>query len=107
MMSPVNFGNWANLGSPITTDSNDQFSTFLQQTNNDDHDVDTGFSFASFNYAGIFLLFESIFYLFLFLLIFNLGNGGETSADGAFGSFFFGNSGSPINKDQTNDGKSN
>jgi hypothetical protein len=43
---------------------------------------------------------------FFFLSILDLG-GGETSTDGAFGSFFFGNGGSPINKEQAHDGKTN
>jgi hypothetical protein len=65
--SPINFGNWTNLGSPIIIGSNDQFSAFLQQTNNGDNGVDTSFSFASFNYGGMFLislLFELSFSFF-------------------------------------------
>ncbi|CAF1239749.1 unnamed protein product [Rotaria sp. Silwood1] len=73
--SPINFGNWTNLGSPIRTNSNEQFPGFLQQTSNSDNGVDTSFSFASFNFGG----------------------GNETATDGTFGSFFFGNSGSPMN----------
>jgi len=38
----------------MTTGSNDQFSAFLQQTNNGDNSVDTSFSFTSFNYGGMF-----------------------------------------------------
>jgi hypothetical protein len=65
--SPINFGNWANLGSPITIGSNDQFSAFLQQTNGGDNTVDTSFSFASFSYGGMFLSslsFKLNFYFF-------------------------------------------
>jgi len=107
-ISPINFGNWTNLGSPITTGSNDQFSAFLQQTNNGDNGVvDTSFSFASFNYGGRFLI--SLLFKIKFLLlssILDLG-GSEISTDGGFGSFFFGNGGSPINNEQTQNEKSN
>ncbi|CAF0749641.1 unnamed protein product [Adineta steineri] len=83
--SPINFGNWAaNLGSPITTGSNEQFSAFLQQTNSSDNGADNSFSFASFNYA-------------------NLG-GTDTSTDGAFGSFFFGNNENSMANEQKHDG---
>jgi len=85
--SPINFGNWTNLGSPITSGSNDQFAAFLQQANSGDNGVDTSFSFAAFTYGDL--------------------GGGEASTDGAFGSFFFGNGGSPINKEQADNGKSN
>ena len=54
--SPINFGNWNNLSSPITTDGNDQFSAFLQQTNSGENGVDAPFSFVSFNYGGMFLI---------------------------------------------------
>ena len=53
--SPINFGNWSNLGSPMTTSSNDQFSAFLQQAASDDNGVNASFSFGSFNYAGMCL----------------------------------------------------
>ena len=52
--------------------------------------------------------------LFLFELNFSFssrldltGGSGEVATDGAFGSFFFGNGESPINKDHPQDGKSN
>lgn len=73
--SPINFGNWPNLGSPVTTSSNDQFSAFLQQTNSGEAGVDTSFSFGTFNYDG------------------------ETDPVGSFSSFFFGN------QQSDNDGK--
>jgi hypothetical protein len=53
-----------------------------------------------------FLFVFHIEFNFPCLLILDLG-GGETSTDGAFGSFFFGNGGSPVNKEQTPDGKTN
>jgi hypothetical protein len=40
------------------------------------------------------------------LLILDLG-GNEISTDGAFSSFFFGNDGNSVNKEQAHDGKSN
>ncbi|CAF1205935.1 unnamed protein product [Rotaria sordida] len=84
--SPINFGNWTNnLGSPIRTDSNEQFPAFLQQTSNGDNGVDTSFSFASFSFGG----------------------GNETSTNGAFGSFFFGNSGSSMNTEDVHDREKN
>ena len=49
--TPMNFNHWINLTSPITTESDDQLSTFLLQTNNE---INTPFSFNSFNYAGIY-----------------------------------------------------
>jgi hypothetical protein len=108
--SPINFGNWSNLGSPMATGSNDQFSAFLQQTNSGDNGVDTSFSFASFNYVGMFLILISFSIELSFSLpsILDITGGvGEASTDGAFGSFFFGTGGSPINKEQAHDGKSN
>jgi hypothetical protein len=90
----------------MTTSSNDQFSAFLQQTNSGDNGVDTSFSFTSFSYGGRFLICFLFEFNFPCLLILDLG-GGETSTDGAFGSFFFGNGGSPVNKEQTPDGKTN
>jgi len=50
------------------------------------------------------LSFKLNFYFFLSIL--DLG-GGETPSNGAFGSFFFGNGGSPINKEQVHNRKSN
>ncbi|CAF4138671.1 unnamed protein product [Rotaria sp. Silwood2] len=105
--SPINFGNWTNLGSPITTDSNEQFPAFLQQTNNANNSVDTSFPFASFSFDSMFLIFcFNLIRIFLFSSIFGVG-GNETSTDGAFNSFFFGNSGSPMNTEETHDGKRN
>ncbi|UJR28924.1 hypothetical protein I4U23_010142 [Adineta vaga] len=77
--SPISFDNWAQLGSPITTDSSEQFSAFLQQTTNGSNNVDGSFSFASFNYG-------------------DLGSS-ETTTNGTFGSFFFGNTGNSIDKE--------
>jgi hypothetical protein len=58
--SPINFGNWPNLGSPVSSNSNDQFSTFLQQANSSDSGVSSSFAFPSFTYGGLlnaFVLF--------------------------------------------------
>ncbi|CAF1395010.1 unnamed protein product [Rotaria magnacalcarata] len=77
--SPINFSNWSNLGSPLAMDSADQFPVFMQNQNISNNGVDTSFSFTSFNFGGV------------------AGDGGETSTNSAFGSFFFGNDGSPMN----------
>ena len=101
--SPMGFGNWANLGSPTTTDSNDQFSSFLQQTNNGDNGLEPSFSFASFSYGGMFLILIKTFFS---MSVLDLGNS-ETTSDGTFGSFFFGKGESPVNEEQTHVGQSN
>ena len=107
--SPINFANWPNLGSPMATGSNDQFSAFLQQTSSGDNGGDTSFSFASFNYAGRFSMLISFSINLLLSTLDITGGGGEASTDGTFGSFFYGNGEPPIptNKEQTHDGRSN
>lgn len=47
---------------------------------------------------------ENIRLSFLFVLMLDLNNG-EVTADGAFGAFFFGNGGSPINDQPTSASK--
>lgn len=88
----------------MITGSNDQFAAFLQRTNSDENGVDTSFSFTSFNYGGMFHI-SLLFSIEIFLLL-DLGNA-ETSTDGTFGSFFFGNNANLMNKEQTHDEKSN
>ena len=53
--SPINFGNWPNLSSPGSGNSNDQFSAFLQQTNSSDSGVANSFTFPSFTYGGLLI----------------------------------------------------
>ncbi|CAF3711151.1 unnamed protein product [Rotaria socialis] len=87
--SPINFSNWSNLGSPLTMDSADQFPVFMQHQNISNNGVDTSFSFASFNFGGV------------------ADDGGETSTNSAFSSFFFGNDGSPMNTELGQEKKNN
>jgi hypothetical protein len=79
----------------------------LQQTSSGDNGVDNSFSFASFNYGGMFFFLSHYSCSFRFSWILDLGGGGggEAATDGSFGSFFFGNDGSPNNTEQTSDGK--
>jgi len=85
LTSPIHFDNWPNLGSPIASNSNDQFSAFLQQTNNGENQIENSFTFSSFDYANL--------------------NSGEVSTNETFGAFFFGHSESPINDQSTPTGK--
>ena len=102
--SPINFGNWPGMGSPVSGNANDQFSAFLQQTNGSDSGVSSSFAFPSFTYGGLlsaFAFFRFSSHLWSFL---DLSNG-EVSTDEAFGSFFFGTGGTPNNREGATEDK--
>lgn len=94
--SPIGFGNWTHLGSPLIPGSNEQFSAFLQQASSADDNPGASFTFPSFNYGGtcrkLFNQFVTGLNIFL-----DLGNT-ETTTDTTFGSFFFGNTASSVDK---------